>query len=153
MLLLIVLSCINFPTSRGFRFDDYTGSVTARIPITLSWYCDAVNGDNIDFSLVMIQAQGSFQQPSFSATDGTHPDRMVDISFPVLGQYEIETKADEFTVATSRTFNVAASSSGSNMVPSSWIREFIGLFCDRLPESRPAPLRNHYRTQQMIHSA
>ncbi|KAK0209691.1 hypothetical protein IW262DRAFT_1416679 [Armillaria fumosa] len=69
MLLLIILFCLDFTISHGFQFDNFTGTVTAAIPVTLSWHREVGDPDNISFALRIIQAQGSFREPSFSTTD------------------------------------------------------------------------------------
>ncbi|KAK0465762.1 hypothetical protein IW261DRAFT_1522666 [Armillaria novae-zelandiae] len=119
MLLLIILVCLDFTVSRGFRFDNYTGTVTATLPITLSWHREVGDPDNISFALGIIQSQGSFEEPFFSATDLSQFDGTVNVSFPVPGEYQIEAKNAGFGLATSQTFNVATSGGGSTTVSSS----------------------------------
>ncbi len=93
--------------------------------------------DNISFALRIIQSQGSFQEPSFSATDLTQFDGTVNVSFPVSGcvptpeyfpistihsllfnrrEYQIPAKNDEFGLATSQKFDVAPSGSGNTVL-------------------------------------
>ncbi|KAK0209693.1 hypothetical protein IW262DRAFT_1486440 [Armillaria fumosa] len=112
-MLLIVFFCLQFSISHGFRFDDFSGTVTVGIPITLSWHRD-VNSDTgrINFRLHVIKAQGNFQGPLL-------PDGTLNVTFPAPGEYIIDVQNQTANLGTSQTFDVAIGNEGSSTVPSS----------------------------------
>ncbi|KAK0440859.1 uncharacterized protein EV420DRAFT_1769178 [Desarmillaria tabescens] len=87
MLLLIVLSCLKFAISYGFRFDGYPGIVTIGIPITVSWHRDNETGD-IRFDGVS-NSQGSSQGDIILEGDASQLHGTLNVTFPSPGQYTI----------------------------------------------------------------
>ncbi|KAK0435567.1 uncharacterized protein EV420DRAFT_1770561 [Desarmillaria tabescens] len=87
MLLLIVLSCLKFAISYGFRFDGYPGIVTVGIPITVFWHRDNET-DDIRFDGVN-NSQGSPQGDIILAGDASQPHGTLNVTFPSPGQYTI----------------------------------------------------------------
>ncbi|KAK0430908.1 hypothetical protein EV421DRAFT_1930276 [Armillaria borealis] len=107
MLLLIVLFGLQFFISCGFRFDDFSGTVTVGIPITVSWHRDVNDtAGPLGFGLTIIDIDHNFPGPPFSLkqTDTTQPDGTFNVTFPAPGKYMIT--ATDYA-STSKTFDVA----------------------------------------------
>ncbi|PBK82613.1 hypothetical protein ARMGADRAFT_1140819 [Armillaria gallica] len=107
----------------GFHFENFSGTVTAGIPITLSWHRN-VNGPNhMDFALE--NATGPFvflDAYSFSLTNLTQLSGTLDVTFPESGEYVIEARINQTAFpACTQTFDVkdAVTSKSVNSVTSS----------------------------------
>ncbi|KAK0430084.1 hypothetical protein EV421DRAFT_1860468 [Armillaria borealis] len=128
MLRLIVLSCLHFPISYGFHFENFTGTVTAGVPITLSWHRDANDTGQILFVLrsVLHSLQGRHLP---LAADTTQPNGTFNVTFPASGEYIVEASTDEtglVAAVTPQIFNVRASpDDGYNITLSSSFSEAV----------------------------
>ncbi len=89
MLTLKVYGCRSFlqvSYSHGFHFDNFTGTVTAGVPITLSWHRNVNDPNQMDFALE--NATGPFvflDAHSFSLTNLTQLSGTLDVTFPESG--------------------------------------------------------------------
>ncbi|KAK0421924.1 hypothetical protein EV421DRAFT_2026177 [Armillaria borealis] len=115
MLRFIVLSCLHFIVSHGFRFDNYPGPVTTGVPITLSWHRDVNDTGEIRFATI----QGKSEE-FVASTQTTQSDGTLDVDFPIPGLFSVRAfDPNSNIIATSQTFDVASGSSESSTVSSS----------------------------------
>ncbi|KAK0430910.1 hypothetical protein EV421DRAFT_1743593 [Armillaria borealis] len=126
-------SCLNFTISRGFRFENFTGTLAVGIPITLSWHRDVNETNQIDFFLVNMTYPFTFFPPTtqlFPSTDITQSYGTLNVTFPGSGGYLVEGRNQTSDiVADTRIFNVSRLENGgsdnstiqSSFVPSSTV--------------------------------
>ncbi|KAK0465739.1 hypothetical protein IW261DRAFT_1152097 [Armillaria novae-zelandiae] len=109
MLGLILLLFLHFPSPRGFRFDNFTGTVTMWTPITLSWHRDESDTAQINFTItyaVTSQIQ-TINTPFVSTTDTNQPDGTLNATFTRSGPLVVRAIGpNSSTNATSQTFSV-----------------------------------------------
>ncbi|PBK82607.1 hypothetical protein ARMGADRAFT_731024 [Armillaria gallica] len=121
--LIVLLFFLHFPFSQGFRFDNFTGTVTIWTPIMLSWHRDANDTAQINFTLTYTVSSQFTAGLPVSTTDTTQPDGTLNVTFPIPGSFVIEaTGPNSSIIASSQTFEVAFGGSegswGSWLVPS-----------------------------------
>ncbi|KAK0219576.1 hypothetical protein EDD85DRAFT_797226 [Armillaria nabsnona] len=107
----------------GFRFDNFTGTVTIWTPIMLSWHRDANDTTQINFMMTPTVPSQFTGVPPISTTDTTQPDGTLNVTFPIPGSFVIEaTGVNLSIIASSQTFEAAFGGSegswGSWSVPS-----------------------------------
>ncbi|KAK0465748.1 hypothetical protein IW261DRAFT_1598517 [Armillaria novae-zelandiae] len=108
MLDLILLLFLHFPSPLGFRFDNFTGTVTMWTPIILSWHRDESDTAQINFTTtyaVTPQIQ-TIDWPSVS-TDTNQPDGTLNATFTRPGPWIVRAIGPNSSImATSQTFSV-----------------------------------------------
>ncbi|KAK0430912.1 hypothetical protein EV421DRAFT_2024822 [Armillaria borealis] len=119
-------SCLHFPISHGFRFGNFTSTVTVGIPITLSWHRDVNDTSQIEFTILPYSDLPLGPESGFSAsaTDTSQLNGTVNVTFPrPAGKYAIEGVDQSGVVSTSQIFDVTdnnnTSASSSEVVLSS----------------------------------
>ncbi|PBK82574.1 hypothetical protein ARMGADRAFT_1090155 [Armillaria gallica] len=110
MLLLIVLYCLQFAVSHGFRFDSSIPQAVAfGNSTTLSWHRNGSDPDRMDFLLANATQGGLSLETlasTFSATDLKQPNGTLNVTFGAPGEYFIHAINDQgdFIAVTAKFF-------------------------------------------------